>query len=123
MSINLDKNRDKLVAAWKSVLDDKTDIDWWGFFDYFLIFLSFNENYFFIFLFRALFGYEGQSNDLKVVGTGDGGLEELAEDLNSGKIQYAFVSVQDPKTTLTKFVLINWQVSSSLLVLLIFFFV
>lgn len=29
MSINLDKNRDKLVAAWKSVLDDKTDIDWW----------------------------------------------------------------------------------------------
>lgn len=28
MSINLDKNRDKLVAAYKSVLDDKTDIDW-----------------------------------------------------------------------------------------------
>lgn len=61
---------------------------------------------------RALFGYDGQSNDLKVVATGDGGLEELAEDLNSGKIQYAFVSVQDPKTTLTKFVLINWQVCS-----------
>lgn len=37
MSINLDKNRDKLVAAWKSVLDDKTDIDWLVIFTIFLI--------------------------------------------------------------------------------------
>lgn len=79
----------------------------------FFFFTNFHENLIFSLNLRALFGYEGQSNDLKVVATGDGGLEELAEDLNTGKIQYAFVSVQDPKTTLTKFVLINWQVCSS----------
>lgn len=59
---------------------------------------------------RALFSYEAQSNDLKVVSTGDGGLNELSEDLNSGKIMYAFVRVEDTKTSLTKFLLINWQV-------------
>lgn len=65
-----------------------------------------------IFGYRALFGYEGQSNDLKVVATGDGGLAELQDDLNSGSIMYAFVRVLDPKTTLNKYVLINWQVSA-----------
>lgn len=61
---------------------------------------------------RALYGYEAQSNCLKLIAKGDGGLVELADELNSGKIMYAFVSVQDPKTSLTKFLLINWQVSS-----------
>lgn len=59
---------------------------------------------------RALFGYEPQSNDLRVVSTGDGGLLELNEDLNTSNIMYAFVRVQDSKTSLNKFVLINWQV-------------
>lgn len=59
--------------------------------------------------FRALFGYEGHSNDLKVVSKGSGGIEEMIEDLNSGKIMYAFVKVNDPKTSLPKCVLINWQ--------------
>lgn len=58
---------------------------------------------------RALFGYEGQSNDLKVVAKGSGGIEEMIDDLNSGKIMYAFVKVNDPKTSLPKYVLINWQ--------------
>lgn len=58
---------------------------------------------------RALFAYEGQTNILKFVSKGSGGLEELSEDLNSGKIMYAFVKVNDPKTSLDKFVLINWQ--------------
>lgn len=40
---------------------------------------------------------------------GSAGIEELTEDFNSGKIMYAFVQVEDPKTSLTKFVLINWQ--------------
>lgn len=65
------------------------------------------------FNFRALFGYEPHSNDLKVVATGDGGLEELNEDLNTSNIMYAYVRVADPKTSLTKYVLINWQVSLS----------
>lgn len=86
MSVNLDKNRDQLVAAWKAVLDDKRPTDW------------------------ALFGYEPQSNDLRVVATGDGGLAELNEDLNTSNIMYGFVRVLDPKTSLTKYVLINWQV-------------
>lgn len=48
---------------------------------------------------------------MKLISKGDGGLVELADELNSGKIMYAFVSVQDSKTSLTKFLLINWQVS------------
>lgn len=38
----------------------------------------------------------------------DGGLEELADELNSGKIMYAFCRVTDPNTGLPKFVFINW---------------
>ncbi|XP_066979243.1 drebrin-like protein B isoform X3 [Macrobrachium rosenbergii] len=85
MSIDLDKNRNALLAAFNDVLNDKTKTDW------------------------ALFGYEGQSNVLKVVGTGEDGIEELAEDLNSSKIMYAVVKVTDPNTTRPKVVLINWQ--------------
>lgn len=62
------------------------------------------------FIYRALYGYEPHSNDLRVVSTGDGGLEELNEDLNTSNIMYAFVRIQDSKTSLTKYVLINWQV-------------
>lgn len=57
----------------------------------------------------ALFGYDKQSYDLCVVTKGDGGLEELVEELNCGKIMYAFCKVQDPNTSLSKFILINWQ--------------
>lgn len=85
MAVNLTKNRDALHQAWKQVVDDKSNNNW------------------------ALFGYEGQTFDLKVVGKGEGGLEEMVEDLNSGKIMYAFCRVIDPKTSLPKFVLINWQ--------------
>lgn len=38
----------------------------------------------------------------------DGGIEEMREELNSGKIMYAFCKVLDPKTSLYKFVLVNW---------------
>ncbi|KAJ9598523.1 hypothetical protein L9F63_010794, partial [Diploptera punctata] len=85
MAINLTKYKESLQAAWKEVVDDKTTTNW------------------------ALFGYEGQSNDLKVVSKGAGGIEEMTEDLNSGKIMYAFCKVMDPKTSLPKCVLINWQ--------------
>ncbi|XP_069678258.1 drebrin-like protein B [Periplaneta americana] len=85
MAINLMKYKDSLQAAWKDVVDDKSLTDW------------------------ALFGYEGQTNDLKVVSKGAGGIEEMTEDLNSGKIMYAFCKVIDPKTSLPKCVLINWQ--------------
>ncbi|EFX05428.1 actin-binding protein [Grosmannia clavigera kw1407] len=45
---------------------------------------------------------------LKVDGTGSGELEELVEDLNDGRIQFAFVRVQDPNSGLPKNVLIAW---------------
>uniref|UniRef100_A0AAZ3RQN0 Drebrin-like b n=1 Tax=Oncorhynchus tshawytscha TaxID=74940 RepID=A0AAZ3RQN0_ONCTS len=38
----------------------------------------------------------------------DGGLEELVEELSSGKIMYAFCRVEDPNSGLCKYVLINW---------------
>ncbi|XP_076281629.1 actin binding protein 1 isoform X1 [Lasioglossum baleicum] len=85
MSINLTKNKDALVAAWHSVVDDKSSTDW------------------------AVFGYEGQTNNLKVVGTGSSGLEEMIDHLNSSHIMYAFCRVIDTKTSLPKCLLINWQ--------------
>jgi len=85
MSISFEKHREKLISAWKDVLDDKSTTDW------------------------ALFGYEGQTNELKLVSSGEGGLEELLEDLNTGKIMYAFIRTVDPKTSLNKYLLINWQ--------------
>ncbi|KAF9971519.1 hypothetical protein BGZ73_005525 [Actinomortierella ambigua] len=56
----------------------------------------------------ALFGYDKGTNDLKVLGTGNGGLEELQEEFVDGKIQYAFARVTDPNSNLNKFVLIGW---------------
>lgn len=38
----------------------------------------------------------------------EGGLEEMVEELNSGKVMYAFCRVKDPNSGLPKFVLINW---------------
>ncbi|XP_063535381.1 drebrin-like protein [Cydia strobilella] len=85
MAINLNKHKDALVAAWKDVLDEKTDTDW------------------------ALFGYDGLSSDLKFVSKGDGGLIELIDEFNSGKIQYAFLKLDVPDSSISKYVLINWQ--------------
>ncbi|KAI8854666.1 hypothetical protein BC829DRAFT_158831 [Chytridium lagenaria] len=56
----------------------------------------------------VLFGYDKNSNDLKVVGSGDGGLEELAEEWDDAKIQYAFCRVVEPISKLPKYVLMSW---------------
>ncbi|XP_046968610.1 drebrin-like protein B [Vanessa cardui] len=85
MAINLEKHKQDLIAAWKDVLDEKSETNW------------------------ALFGYDGMSNDLKFVSKGDGGLTELIDDFNSGKIQYAFLKVDLPDGSISKYVLINWQ--------------
>ncbi|XP_069817007.1 drebrin-like protein [Dendropsophus ebraccatus] len=84
MSVNLSKNGAALQAAYKDVVDGKTKTNW------------------------ALFTYEGNSNDIRLAGTGDGGLEELVDELSSGKVMYAFCRVQDPNSGLPKYVLINW---------------
>lgn len=61
----------------------------------------------FISIFRALFGYDGQSNDLKVVSTGKYGLDELQQEFNPGKVLYAFVKVLNPKSNLPCFITIS----------------
>ncbi|KAM7017655.1 drebrin-like b isoform 3-T3 [Tautogolabrus adspersus] len=84
MAVNLSKNGPALTAAFKEVVDEKSNTNW------------------------ALFTYEGNSNDIRLAETGDGGLEELVEELNSGKVMYAFCRVLDPNSGLPKYVLINW---------------
>ncbi|KAF1389736.1 hypothetical protein PFLUV_G00076610 [Perca fluviatilis] len=84
MAVNLSKNGPALTAAFKEVVDEKSNTNW------------------------ALFTYEGNSNDIRLADKGDGGLEELVEELNSGKVMYAFCRVQDPNSGLPKYVLINW---------------
>ncbi|XP_030057628.1 drebrin-like protein isoform X1 [Microcaecilia unicolor] len=84
MAVNLSKNGTALQAAYKDVVDERSKTNW------------------------ALFTYEGNSNDIRLAGTGDGGLEELVDELNSGKVMYAFCRVKDPNSGLPKYVLINW---------------
>ena len=38
----------------------------------------------------------------------DGDIEEMVEELNGGKMMYAFLRVKDPNTQLFKNVLVNW---------------
>ncbi|XP_069034436.1 drebrin-like b isoform X3 [Embiotoca jacksoni] len=84
MAVNLSKNGPALTAAYKEVVDEKSNTNW------------------------VLFTYEGNSDDIRLAEKGDGGLEELVEELNSGKVMYAFCRVLDPNSGLSKYVLINW---------------
>ncbi|XP_053464404.1 drebrin-like protein [Nycticebus coucang] len=84
MAANLSRNGPALQEAYGRVVTEKSPINW------------------------ALFTYEGNSNDIRVAGTGEGGLEEMVEELNSGKVMYGFCRVKDPNSGLPKFVLINW---------------
>uniref|UniRef100_A0A671SEZ4 Drebrin-like protein B n=1 Tax=Sinocyclocheilus anshuiensis TaxID=1608454 RepID=A0A671SEZ4_9TELE len=84
MAVNLSKNGPALTDAYNEVVNGRTGTNW------------------------VLFTYEGNSNDIRFAGKGDGGLEEMVEELNSGKIMYAFCKVLDPSSGVPKFVLINW---------------
>ena len=74
-----------MQAALKSVRDPKDSTDW------------------------ALFGYEGKTFDLKVVSSGEDGIEEMVDDLSPSKILYGFIRVKDPRSTLPKYVFLHWQ--------------
>ncbi|KAK0661132.1 Drebrin-like protein [Lasiodiplodia hormozganensis] len=50
----------------------------------------------------------GKESVLKVQTTGEGELADLIDELNDGRIQFAFVKVKDPNTGLPKNVLIAW---------------
>ncbi|CAG8566971.1 10039_t:CDS:10 [Acaulospora morrowiae] len=80
--INLTTNAKELKSSYQSVLEGK-EVNW------------------------VVYGYE-RGNELKVVSKGDGGLEELKDEFDEGKIQYAFARVIDPNSELPKLVLIGW---------------
>ena len=50
----------------------------------------------------------GKESILKVQTTGEGELLDLIEEFSDGRIQFAFVKVKDPNTTLPKSVLVAW---------------
>ncbi|KAJ2711705.1 actin binding protein [Coemansia spiralis] len=56
----------------------------------------------------ALYGFDRSGSTLLVQAQGSGGLEELAEEFDDGKVQFAFARVQDPNTQLLKCVFISW---------------
>ena len=49
-----------------------------------------------------------QESVLRVFRTGEGELADMADEFSEGKIQYGFVKLKDPNTTLQKNVLIAW---------------
>jgi len=85
MSLNLNRHGASMQEAWKKVCNEKSDTNW------------------------VLFGYEGTSFDLKLISTGEDGVDEMKEDLNASKIMYGFLRLQDPKTSLPKYVFFHWQ--------------
>ncbi|KAF1911580.1 hypothetical protein BDU57DRAFT_460964 [Ampelomyces quisqualis] len=59
-------------------------------------------------LVSAFQGDGGKESVLKVQSTGDGELMDLVDEFSDGRIQFAFVKVRDPNTSLPKNVLIAW---------------
>ncbi|KAF9351249.1 hypothetical protein BGX34_000707, partial [Mortierella sp. NVP85] len=87
LQVNFSTHGHELKAAYEAILqpaDPKKDDNW------------------------AIFGYDKGTNDLKVLGKGNGGLEELQDEFMDGKIQYAFARIVDPYSQLNKFVFIAW---------------
>ncbi|CAG8488273.1 1876_t:CDS:10 [Funneliformis caledonium] len=84
LSVNFNVHSKALLSSYQAVLNGDKDTEW------------------------VVYGYDKGGNDLKVLEKGAGGLEELVEEFNDGRIQYAFVRVIDPNTELPKFVLIGW---------------
>ncbi|KAJ3092743.1 hypothetical protein HK102_003618, partial [Quaeritorhiza haematococci] len=56
----------------------------------------------------AIYSYDKGGNTLKLLSSGDGGLEELAEEFDESKIQYAFARVIEPISGLPKYILVSW---------------
>lgn len=89
MSVNFSKNQEEISKAWRQVADFKDSQNW------------------------ALFGYEGTTNNIKLMASGSNGLKGLVQEFNCSLIQYAFIRVIDREIDINKLVLINWQGDSS----------
>lgn len=83
MSINFSTHSEELLVEYKKVMDINNPINW------------------------LICGYS-QGSDLKITATGDGGLEELKDEFEGSKIQYAFCRVVEPLSSLSRFILISW---------------
>ncbi|KAF4082746.1 hypothetical protein AMELA_G00155090 [Ameiurus melas] len=84
MAVNLSKHGAALSDAYNEVVNRRTDTDW------------------------VLFTYEGNSCDIQVAAKGGGGLDQMVQELNAGKVMYAFCRVIHPNSGVPKFILINW---------------
>lgn len=91
MTCNLINNKEELQTAFASVNDSKTGQEW------------------------AIFEYDANSNILKVGAQGTGGIHELLDNFQSGKIQYGFGTVAgnvpagSTNQKQRKLILIHWQ--------------
>ncbi|KAJ2757894.1 actin binding protein, partial [Coemansia sp. BCRC 34490] len=82
--IDLSVHGNEITSTHQRILDKDPSIDW------------------------AVYGFERGGNVLAVDSQGSGGLEELADEFDDGKVQFAFARVEDPNTRLPKFVFISW---------------
>ncbi|CAL8401501.1 unnamed protein product [Boreogadus saida] len=57
---------------------------------------------------RALYSYDGDSDDLTVASSGGGGLLTIAGAFESSRVMYGFCSMKDATAALPRYVLINW---------------
>lgn len=89
MAVNFSKNQKEIIDAWRQVVDAKNEQNW------------------------ALYGYEGTTNNIRVVTTGNSGLRGLVQELNCSLIQYAYCRVIDTTNDINKLILINWQGDSA----------
>ncbi|KAJ3338735.1 hypothetical protein HDU93_009141 [Gonapodya sp. JEL0774] len=84
MSVNLNTYARELDDVYKKVFNEKDATNW------------------------ACFTLVGDRNELKVQASGDGGLEELADEFSDGKIQFAICRVKDDDSSLPKVVFVAW---------------
>ncbi|KAI9498046.1 hypothetical protein BDB00DRAFT_755309 [Zychaea mexicana] len=84
LHVNFSTHGQDLKNAYNAVLSDSDPTDW------------------------LIYSYDKGTNDIRVQGTGDGGLEELNDEFSDGKIQFAYARVLDPNTELPKYVFIAW---------------
>ncbi|XP_031428091.1 drebrin isoform X2 [Clupea harengus] len=85
MAVNLTENRQVLLTAYSDVISETSSTDW------------------------ALFTYEGSTDNLTLVSSGEQGLTGITPLFDNGRIMYGFLGVKEPASAvLPQYILINW---------------
>ncbi|XP_063059194.1 drebrin isoform X2 [Engraulis encrasicolus] len=85
MAVNLTANRPVLLSAYSDVISETSPTDW------------------------ALFTYEDNTDNLKLVSSGEEGLAGITPFFDNGRIMYGFLGVKEPASAvLPQYILINW---------------